>query len=388
MRRRAAAAARAPASASPNSRARPHPRHPLPVTCRDAPRNSLGMRRPAAPRASPPRSLSSRALQAEGEGRKGTEKSGGGHAACLCFFHLHSLGAHGHAPLLSLAELMTPCLVHAHTVRAVCFGPATFGAARAPAPAAHATSSILQTHSRAPTHCAGAARVRWLLHQTPCVLFFLGQAPRRLSFIGRKGGAGSTGPPVPAAVRVSCPAAPPPPLISRAAGRAMTLLPVVLCLLLMWPARPVAGARSRRGGRAWQQSPLSVREGQAAAAAALLPPIACASLASPAAAAAPGGLPTVVLSLGSGAAAPAAMLADALPAGSAASVVGIGESGPTSGLDSAHVRTRMRARGRTGASRGLRAARHVRAPATHGPAARARPPPPRPSPCCAGHRAR
>ena len=148
----------------------------------------------------------------------------------------------------------------------------------------------------------------------------------------------------------------------------MTRLPVVLCLLLMWPARPVAGARSRRGGRAWQLSPLSVREGQAAAAAALLPPIACASLASPVAAAAPGGLPTVLLSLGSGAAAPAALLAGALPAGSAASVVGISESGPASGVDSAHVRRS----GAAGPRRGARLLRRVlRTRAARGLAARA-----------------
>lgn len=193
VRRRAAAAARAPASASPNSRARPHSRPPLPVTCSDAPRNSLGMRRPAAPRASPPRSLSSRALHRPkgkvGRGQRKVEAA----APCLCFFHLHSLGAHGHAPLLSLAELMTPGLVQAHTVRAGVFRAArhTLRAACMHCGTPFATRALahLQTHSRAPTHCAGAARVRWLLHQTPCVLFFfVGKAPRRLSFIGRKGG--------------------------------------------------------------------------------------------------------------------------------------------------------------------------------------------------------
>ena len=93
----------------------PTPARPPSEISGDAPRSSLGMRRPAAPRASPPRSQSSRALQRGGE-KKGERKrscKGGSRF----FFAMEDGGAKCvGTPLGSLALMAAPrrcSIVHA-----------------------------------------------------------------------------------------------------------------------------------------------------------------------------------------------------------------------------------------------------------------------------------
>ena len=112
---RAAAARRCCASLPTLARATlPTPARPPSEISGDAPRSSLGMRRPAAPRASPPRSQSSRALQRGGEKRGSDNEVKGG---SRFFFAMEDGGAKCvGTPLGSLALMAAPrrcSIVHA-----------------------------------------------------------------------------------------------------------------------------------------------------------------------------------------------------------------------------------------------------------------------------------